>query len=180
MFCKRNSHPSRSNSAFSFCTFLSSRREVAVGWKGANQSSKSIYKCTDAGRRARGHSLGVLFGVYVVSTSISHLSTRRRQRRNDMFPVTFSYRRAQASECDLGDLAAFCLYVGFSHSFFPNTPAVHTWKIPDTSQTHFFSWNSVASLASVAPCNFQLVLAKRYSLETRWPLWCHWGHRRLF
>lgn len=101
-------------------------------WRCANQSSKSIYKCTGAGQLARGHS--VLFTLYLVSTSISHLSTRGRQR---MFSVTFSSPPSPTSECDLADLAAFCLHVGSSHSFFRNTPAVDTLKTDVTSKTHF-------------------------------------------
>lgn len=173
MFCKWHLHPFRSNSAFFFCTWRSIRGEVVLVCvcEGAGvqiNHLKSIYKCTDAGRLACGHSVEVLFGVYVVSTSISHLSTRRRQRRKDMFSVTFSDLWAQTSECDLGDLTAFCLHVGFSHSFFSNTPAVHTWKIPATSQDSLFpgTLSSVALLASVARCNFQLAPAKRHSLET--------------
>lgn len=128
------------------------------GLGGANQSPKSIYKCTDTGRLARGHSVEVLFVVCVVSTSISHLSTCRRQRRNDMLSVTFSYRRAQTS---------VWVWFGWSGSVLP-LRRLFTLFLPEhIGCSHLKdSWHqqdslfpgTLSSFASVARCTSQPVL----------------------
>lgn len=125
-----HSRHSGSNSAFFFCTCLTVTewrwRWRWRWWWGANQSSKSIYKCTDAGRLAHGHSVEVLFDVDVVSTSISHLSTRWRQRRRDMFSVTFSYCRARTEGWRRRAIWVICQCFAFT-SAFHTLYSKHTW-----------------------------------------------------